>query len=634
MLQECRCGIVKVLFLDFLKKFIICTKRRFGKGASPLKTLAEIPLKLQRDFGQKIVLISKRGEAWKGISSQEFCQKVEDLALKLLSLGVQQRDRIAILAENCPEWVITDHAIMSCGAITVPLHAVLPADQVHFILENSEATGLFLAGSRDVKKMKSILESLPRLRWIILFEDADPSAGYQSIEKAYQEGSSLGSSLYIELEKRRSAIDPDEIASIIYTSGTTGVPKGVMLSHRNFLSNVEDIIGLVNFGSEDVGLSLLPLSHVMERMASYVYLSRGATIAFATSYETLQSDFKEVRPTVAVVVPRILEVMQGKILSRIHASFFLKRVLFGWGLKIGTSRGRFLLEKMRPPFYLSMPYAIFSGLAFRKLHRSLGGRFRFFISGGAPLSPELGMFFFALGVPIYEGYGLTETSPVISINAPEALRFGTVGRILKRIKVRISEDGEILVRGPNVMKGYYGNEKATDEAFQEGWFKTGDTGYIEDGFLTIGERKKDIIVTSSGKNIAPQRIEGFLKNSPLINNVVVFGDSRSYISALIVPDFKRLGNEASRLGISLERSGRVINDEKLIDLFRKEIFNVTRSLASYEKIRKFILLGEEFTIDRGELTPTLKVRRNVIYDRYKDIIESMYERRSTLDGEE
>ena len=595
------------------------------------KTLIEIPPGLRKNQPDKSIFKIFQDRTWKGITSKDMCASAEDLAIKLLSLGIKKDDTCAIFSENRPEWLMADFAIMSCGAITVPLHTVLPVDQVRFILKDSESSLIFVSNEKLFRKIQPLLDSIPELKWIILFAGTPSSARCIPWEKALADGSRFRAEHSTELEARRSAVLPDDVSTIIYTSGTTGDPKGVMLTHRNFLSNMEAVSDLVDFGSQDVALSVLPVSHILERMSHYTLLSRGATVAYGRSFETLQKDFVEIMPTCCVVVPRILEVMQAKILAGIGSSFFLKRAIFSLGLKLGMKRSDAILQGKRLPIHRRVLYAVFRLLAFRRLHSMLGGRFRFFIAGGAALSPEVGRFFHAMGVVICEGYGLTETSPVIAVNTPHDLRFGTVGKVLPGVEVRISEEGEILARGPNVMKGYYRNERATAEAFRDGWFCTGDMGEIIDGYLAIGERKKNLIVTSSGKNVAPQRVEAFLKRSPLVGIAVVFGDTRSYISALIVPDFRKLGQDISRMGIRLEEGKRIIDDERIIELFRKEISQVTKPLASYEKVRRFALLGEEFTIEKGEITPTLKVRRDVILKRYKDVIDSLYERRSTFD---
>ncbi len=605
----------------------------FVQGSTMIKTLVDIPLALKASFPGKMILQSRSEKTWKGMTSEEFCRSVEDLSCALLSLGIKNGDTCAIFSGNCPEWLIADFAVMSCGAVSVPIHEVLPPDQAGFILRDSGARVIFVSDERLLKKIKPVLDSLPARQCVITIKKCSIEAeGCMSLDAAYADGGRLRERFIAELDRLRASVMPDDLATIIYTSGTTGDPKGVMLTHRNFLSNIEAVVAITDFNYRDVALSLLPLSHVLERMADYTLLSRGATVAFSASYKTLQRDFMEVRPTVAVVVPRILEVMQARILSSIHSSLFFKQKLFSLALSTNMKRCGMILLGQKPPLVSSMLAGLLRALVFRKVQETLGGRLRFFISGGAALSPEIGRFYYAMGVTICEGYGLTETSPCISVNTPHAPRFGTVGKVLSGVEVMLSDENEIMVRGPNVMRGYYNNDRATAEVFRDGWFCTGDIGEVVDGCLVIRDRKKNIIVTSSGKNVAPQRVESFLQQSPLINTAVVFGDLRSYISALIVPDFANLAREASQLGVEVRKGARTIDDEKIINLFRKEISSVSKPLASYEKVKRFALLGEELTIEKGEITPTMKVRRDVILRKYRDVIDTLYGRETDLES--
>lgn len=590
-----------------------------------IKTLTEIPDKLMMLDQDRILLRNCEGKSWSRVTIKEFYQAVEDVALGILSLKIQKGDRIAIYSDNCCQWLIADFAIQTCGAVTVPIFPTLPSDQIQFILQNSGAKGIFLSNKKELKKIKSLQSLLPDLEWIVTFEEAEITLEHcWTFEQFIEEGRRRHSEFYEELQRRKSSIRPDHIASIIYTSGTTGIPKGVMLSQDNFLSNIEATVNLVEFSSRDIGLSFLPLSHVFERMADYKYLYHGATIAFS-AVDKIMKHCAEIHPTVTASVPRVFEIMQEKILSRLSSSSALKRTLFQWGMTIGRKRGNILLAGKKPSWVLQLLFFLAKNIVFRKLHKNLGKRFRFFISGGGPLPSDIGEFFFAMGVIICEGYGLTETSPVVAVNTPQDVKFGTVGKVVDGVEVRIAEDGEILVKGPNVMKGYYKNEAATRDTFRNGWFCTGDIGELTDGYLIIKERKKDIIVTSSGKNISPQRIENFLKRSPLINNAVVFGDAMDYISALIVPNFETLREKMGHLGMPPLKTSELIRNEKIMDLYRKEIFAGTRSLASYEKVRRFVLMEKDFSIENGEITPTMKVKRSVVSERYRHLIESMYQ---------
>jgi long-chain acyl-CoA synthetase len=416
-------------------------------------------------------------------------------------------------------------------------------------------------------------------------------------------------------------VKPEDVASIIYTSGTTGVPKGVILTHNNFVSNVKATASVVNFTEEDTVLSFLPLAHVLERMVTFCYLYKGCSIGYAESLDTLSENLLEVKPHIMVNVPRVLEKIYAKIMDNVLASSSLKRKIFFWAVKVGKKFGRKKLLGQPISGMLKFKKNIAHKLVFSKIIEKTGGRARFFVSGGAPLSRDIAELFYAVGLVILEGYGLTETSPVITCNTFENIRFGTVGKPLPGVKVKIAEDGEILTQGPNVMKGYYKMEEETKETFKGGWFHTGDIGHLdEDGFLVITDRKKDIIVTAGGKNVAPQPIENLLKLNPYILNAVVVGDRRKFISALLVPDFEKLEKYAEFNNIPYETNSDLIKNESILNLLYGEVDRATPALASYEKIKKIGLLDRDFEIDKGEMTPSFKVKR-----KYIDIIDAFYE---------
>jgi long-chain acyl-CoA synthetase len=399
-----------------------------------------------------------------------------------------------------------------------------------------------------------------------------------------------------------------------------------MLSHSNFFSNVSTTATLIEFSEKDTVLSFLPLSHVFERMVTMTYLYKGCSIAYAESVETVGENLLEVKPNIMVSVPRVFEKIYARVIDNVLASSSLKRKIFFWAVKVGKKFGALKLQGKTIPKGLQFRKNLAHKLVYSKIIEKTGGRVRFFVSGGAALSKDIAEFFYAMGLVVLEGYGLTETSPVISVNTFENLKFGTVGKLIPNVDVKIAEDGEIFCKGPNVMQGYYRKETETKEAFDGEWFKTGDIGYLdEDGFLTITDRKKDLIVTSGGKNIAPQPIENILKTNPYITNAVVIGDKRRFVSALIIPDFEKLEDYAKSNNITYESLSELVKNETILRFMEAEIDKSTPSLASYEKVKKVILLDREFEIGENEITPSLKVKRNIVEDKYKDLIDNLYE---------
>jgi len=446
-----------------------------------------------------------------------------------------------------------------------------------------------------------------------------------SLEEVEKRGEEYNLNHPDDFDRVALSILPDDLATIIYTSGTTGVPKGAMLSHYNLVNNIETLHSLVDFNSGDRALSFLPLSHVLERMCTYAWLYVGACIAYAESVDTVADNLMEARPTIMVSVPRFFDKFYAAVIDSVLVSPNLQRRIFFWALQVGRKYVQLKLNHRQLPAWLKFRYQLASRLVFSKIVARTGGRVRFFVSGGAPLSREIAEFFYALGILIIEGYGLTETSPVISLNTLTDFKFGTVGKILPGEEVKFAPDGEILVRGPNVMKGYFNKEAETKEAFEDGWFKTGDVGYLDqDGFLVITDRKKDIIVTSGGKNVAPQPIENALAASPYIANAVVVGDRRKFVSALIVPDFEKLKKYAAENNITFSSQRELIDKPEIYEFFMQETNRLTPHLASYEKIKKIILLDRDFEIESGEMTPTLKIRRKVVEEKYKPLIDRLY----------
>jgi len=606
-----------------------------------IRTLCDIVTNLLRHDPKPDQLRHKSGGVWRSISTAEFAATVRAVALGLDARGIRKGDRVAILSENRPEWTAFDHALVSLGAVSVPIYSTLLSEQIRFILENSQARLLIVSTPAQLDKVRPLLATLPDLASIVIL---DPPAGGSAPAVPVAAGSVATGSPPIgplaeligagrAVDRReperfaalQGAVGPDDLASILYTSGTTADPKGVMLTQGNFASNVNATLGLIPFAPDDICLSFLPVTHVFERMAEYAYLAGGATIAYAVSIDTVPQDMLEVRPTVASGVPRFFEKVHARVLAAIAAAPWPRRLMFGTAMKIGRRMARVYLDGRRPAWWVRALHPLADRLVFARLRERLGGRVRFFISGGAPLGAEIALFFHAAGIRILEGYGLTETSPVIAVNTLARTRIGTVGPVVPGVEVRIADDGEILVRGPNVMKGYFRNEAATREAIKDGWFHTGDIGRLDpDGFLMITDRKKEVLKTSGGKMIAPQPIENLLKTDRFIAQAVLIGDRRKFISALIVPDPIWLESYARRKGIPYADRAALLADPRIVDFYRRRIEAKMTGLPSYETVKAFRLLPRELTQEAGELTPTLKVKRRVIAERYAALIESIY----------
>ena len=591
------------------------------------RTLCDLFHDAVAEFGKPRHLLYKRDGTWRAISSAEFLRAVDELSAGLCELGVLPGDRVAILAENRPEWAFADLAALTAAAVDVPIYATLTAPQILYILKDCQAKAMFVSGAAQAAKVAAIRAQVPSLAHVVTMDDA-PAEGTLTLAAVRERGRAVLARDPAAARARLPAVKADDVATIIYTSGTTGEPKGVMLTHRNIVSNVEAAIAAFPvFGPEDVALSFLPLCHIFERMAGYyMMLARGVTVAYAESVDAVPANMVEVRPTVMCCVPRLYEKMHARILEKVAADPPLRRRIFRWGLEVGLRAFRLRLAGTALPARLRLEHALAERLVFAKIKRRVGGRLKLFVSGGAPLGRDIAEFFGAVGLPILEGYGLTETSPVISVNRPAEVRPGTVGRPLDNVEVKIAPDGEILTRGPHVMKGYFNRPEATAEAIdREGWFHTGDIGFLEDGFLTITDRKKDIIVTSGGKNIAPQPIEGALKKSPLISEVVMIGNKRNFASALVVPKFDALEKWAASKGIAFRDREDLVRRPEIVAHYEEAVKQATGDLAKFEQIKKIALLPRELSLEAGELTPTLKVKRRVVEQKYKDMIDRLYE---------
>ena len=589
-----------------------------------VETIGQLFLNTIASYPKPDILLYKDKGRYTPISSDEFGRRVRHFALGLKSLGCKPGDKVVILSENCPEWVIADFANLSLGAVTVPIYPTLVPQQVRFIISDSDAAFVICSSPDLWKKVDEIKKDLPKVAHFISFQPEAPP-GVLSLPALMEKGRQFDQDNPGAYEKSVQSVKSSDLASIIYTSGTTGVPKGVMLTHANFISNVTTLVSIVQFGHPDYVLSFLPLSHVLERMVHFAFLSKGCSMAYAESVETVADNLLEVRPHIMVSVPRLFEKLYAKVMDAVLAGSGLKKKIFYWAIKIGNDYGKKTLQKQKIGRFLRFKRGLAHKLVFSKILEKTGGRVRFFVSGGAPLSKDIADFFYTLGLVVLEGYGLTETAPVIAVNTFEQLKFGTVGKPIPGVEVKIAPDGEILVKGPNVMKGYYKKETETREAFEGGWFHTGDIGHLDDdGYLVITDRKKDLIITAGGKNVAPQPIENVLKRNPYIANAVVIGGRRKFISAIIAPNLEKLEAYAKQNGVAYIDARELVAKEAIQQFLLDEIDRATPHLAPYEKIRKILVLDRDFAVELEEMTPTLKVRRSLVEEKFKDLIDSLY----------
>lgn len=563
---------------------------------------------------------------WQPISHATIVERVRRIALGLGTLGVTRGDRVAILSENRPEWALADYACLTAGFADVPIYGTLPAEQIPYLLEDSGAVAIFVSTTAQASKIASIRARCPRLRHVIAFDEAARHDANLTLRDLEAKGAALDTvERAAEYERMARAVQPDDLATIIYTSGTTGAPKGVMLSHDNIHSNVEATRRVVPI-ENDVALSFLPLSHIFERMGDYWFFATGTSIAYVENFDFVPLAMQEVRPSIALSVPRLYEKMYARVLENALAGGAVRKRIFFWARAVADRWADDKLAGRKPGAVLAAQYALSQRLVFSKLKARTGGRMRYFVSGGAPLSPEINKFFYAAGLTILEGYGLTETSPVIGVNTPANFRIGTIGKPIDGVEVKIAPDGEILTRGPHVMKGYYNNPGATSEVIDpDGWFHTGDIGVIEDGFIRITDRKKDIIVTAGGKNIAPQPIENAVKANKYVSQAVMIGDRRKFPVLLVVPNFEQLEKWAKLRNIIWTDRSQLLAMPTIHAKMDKEVRSKLTGLAPFEMPKKIALLGADFTVESGELTPTLKVKRRVIEKDYKSLIDSLYD---------
>ena len=559
----------------------------------------------------------EREGVWHDISSRDLYARVYHLAEQLTTWQIRKGDRVALVAENRFEWAITDWACLLLGVVDVPIYPTLTAEQTAFVLKNSGARAIFLSTRKQLDKVLSIKDET-QLEHIVAMDDLDnPSVIRMSEIMRTEEPVARDP----QFDAAAQAVVPDDLATIIYTSGTTGVPKGVMLTQGNIASNLDQTGRSLGWQPGQVTLSFLPLSHVTARHVDYLCFLRGVTLAYCPSFDELGAKLQQIRPHLFVGVPRVYEKVRQEVDRR--AGTGLKKPVYDWALRVGQEHRDEVVQGKRPADW---QWEVANRVIYKAIHQWFGGRVEMYVSGGAPLGIDLARWYADVGIRILEGYGLTETSPVIAVNEPEANKLGTVGKPLSNVECRIAEDGELLVRGPSIFKGYWHNPEETAKAFDGDWFKTGDIGNIDaDGFLSITDRKKDLIKTSGGKFVAPQPIENKLKMSPLIAHPVVIGNQRKFISVVICPNFPALEQWASEQGIAATSREALIQDPRVIEAYEKVVADANLELARFETLKKVLLVPDDFTVDKGEVTPTLKLKRRVIEQKYKKQIDAMYE---------
>jgi len=566
----------------------------------------------------------RSAEGWQSISSEEFLRRVAGLSTAFVELGVKPGDRVGLFAANRPEWHTADFAITGAGGVTVPIYFNESPDRIIYILKHCCAKVVFAAGAAQMQKLQEVRAQLPDLEQIVI---ADCSADLPADCLRYETLiAAAGGADVASYRMRASQVLPGQLSSIIYTSGTTGEPKGVMLTHTNFCSNVSDSCHNVKFNSkDDVAISFLPLAHVYGRMLDYTYLFHGITVAYVEAVEHVAQALLEIHPTLLGAVPRVFEKIYARVVEQGSKQTGYKRKIFDWAMEVASRSALWRSGEKNTSSQVKLAWGLADKLVYSKIREGTGGKLRLVFSGGAPLAKEFAEFFWAIGVPIYQGYGLTETAPVLTSNYPDN-RMGSAGKPIPNVELRIAEDGEILAKGPCVMQGYYKSAEATREVLNsDGWFSTGDIGYLDkDNYLFITDRKKDLIKTAAGKFVAPQPIENALRTSRFILNAVVVGDKRKFISALIVPNPTTVAAKAAEQGIKFSSNAELVAHSFVRQLIESEVKRLTANLAQYETIKRFALLPEDFTFDNGGLTFTLKLRRRVVEQQFADLIDRLY----------
>jgi long-chain acyl-CoA synthetase len=597
-------------------------------------TLSALFLASVERYGKANAFLTKSLGRYQPVSHEEALRQVAALARGLQKLGLAPQERLAILSDNRLEWALTDYAALGLGAVSVPIYPTLLEPDLAYILRDSGAKGVVLSTADQLRKIRNIRKTLPELRIVLVMDAVEPEAGVESWWEVVRREDQPEAVEFFRAQAGNAK--SGDVVSIVYTSGTAGKPKGVILTHANIISNMQAAIDLFPLGSKDVGISFLPLCHIFERMLDYGYFRQGVCIAYAESFETLPQNLLEVRPTLTAVVPRVLEKIYEKTQEAVSRASPLRQRLFRWAVRVGEAALPYRLAGRALPFGLALRRSLADRLVFAKVRARLGGRLRVIFSGAAPLARDLAVFFYAVGLPVYEGYGLTETSPVIAVNFPGAVRLGTVGRVIPGVEVRLGgqfadEEGgvgrEILVRGPNVTPGYYHLEEENREAFEDGWFHTGDLGILDaDGFLSITGRKKHLFKTSGGKYVPPEKLENLFQGQPYVAQVLVIGDKRKFVSALIVPNFERLEAYARARGLRFASREDLVNNSEIVAFLEQQVEALMAPLPPHERVRQIALLPRELSVASGELSPSQKIRRRVVEERYRDVIEEIYQR--------
>ena len=590
-------------------------------------TLAELFLIAAEKHTRHDALNYKRNGSWQHISSDEIIDRAENIALGLYSIGLKKGDRAAILAANSPEWTLSDAGCQFAGVIDVPIYTTLTPDSVAYIINDSGSSVFFLQNKDCYDRIRTSLATCSSIETLIFFDlEGINDENAISLSELESRGAKLKEEQPHAIAELVAAVLPSDICTLIYTSGTTGEPKGVMLTHGNIVSNVVDAGEKYDFAGPDTSLSVLPLSHVFERGGMYVYITHGMAVYYAESIDKVPENLQEIKPTIFIGVPRIFEKVYEKARLTASRSSQIRGKIFDWAIDVAKEFAS-LAEDGKPiSMALSAKHNLADKLVYSKLRDFFGGNLRFCITGGAALSDDIYLIFTGAGIRIMQGYGLTETSPVISSSNPVNVRVGKVGKAIKNVRIRIANDGEIEVSGPNVMLGYYHKEQATKDAFtDDGWFRTGDIGTIDsDGYLKITDRKKELFKTSGGKCIAPSPIEQMIKGSRFVNQVVLVGNERKFPAALIVPNFEMLASYAELKGLDIKSPSEFCSHKRIIDLLERQVASVTTNLSQYEKVKKLALLENELTVEGGELTPTLKVKRRVVDEKYRSVIDALY----------
>jgi len=589
--------------------------------------LTKMILNRAEKYAERPALYYKEDGQWKHIRWGEMGAYIKGVGIALLDLGVKEQDRIGIFSQNKPQWTIADYGIMGIRAITTTIYATSSPSDLEYIVNDAEISVLFVGGREQYLRAMEILPENKFLRKIIVFDEKTPIEKNEVVtyfNAFVRLGLQSGNAKIFE--KRLNEATKEDIATIIYTSGTTGLPKGVMLTQANILSQIKALDPLFDIGENDIELCFLPFSHSYQKSSTHWTQSHGVSVYYCENPKEILDYFKEVRPTFMVGVPRLYEKMYAKVYATLEEASDLKQTLFNWAIEVGKQYQYKVFRKEKISASLRIKHNLARKLVLNKIREIMGGRLNFFSAGGAPLASEIEEFFFAAGIFIAQGYGLTETSPVVSCNRPDQFKFGTPGKVVDICQVKIAPDGEILVKGENVMKGYFRKPELTAEVMTEdGWFKTGDIGHLDDeGFLHITDRKKDLIITAGGKNIAPQRIESLIGADYYIEQIAVIGDKRKYLTALVVPSFEALEEFALAHHIAYHSVNDLVENKKVLEFYAKRIEELSKPLAGYEKIKKFRLLPVAFAQEKGEITPTLKLKRKIIEAHYQELIEQMY----------